>query len=143
MSVNNDEEIVKAANELRKQTGAKYVLATRGKDGMTLVDENNFYHIRGVSKEVYDVSGAGDTVISYLAVGLANNFEIGDVARLANIASSIEVSKMGTYAVSIEEVREHIEKENGVSYYNKLPSVEELTEIFTKRKRKRQENSIY
>ena len=136
MSVNNDEEIVKAANELRKQTGAKYVLATRGKDGMTLVDENNFYHIRGVSKEVYDVSGAGDTVISYLAVGLANNFEIGDVARLANIASSIEVSKMGTYAVSIEEIREHIEKENGVSYYNKLPSVEKLTEILQKEREK-------
>ena len=129
MSVNNDEEVVKAANELRLQTGAEYVLATRGKDGMTLVDGKSFQHIRGVSKEVYDVSGAGDTVISYLAVGLANDFEIGDTARLANIASSIEVSKMGTYAVSIEEIKEHINKENDVSYDNKLPSVDELAKI--------------
>ena len=129
MSVNNDEEVVNAANELRAQTGAKYVLATRGKDGMTLVDGKSFQHIRGVSKEVYDVSGAGDTVISYLAVGLANDFEIGDTARLANIASSIEVSKMGTYAVSIEEIKEHINKENDVSYDNKLPSVDELAKI--------------
>lgn len=129
MSINNDEEVVNAANELRKQTGAKYVLATRGKDGMTLVDENGFQHIRCVSKEVYDVSGAGDTVISYLAVGLANNFEIEDVARLANIASGIEVSKMGTYAVSIEEIKEYIDKENGVSYNNKLPSLDELVKI--------------
>ena len=129
MSVNNDEEVVKAANELRLQTGAEYVLATRGKDGMTLVDGKSFQHIRGVSKEVYDVSGAGDTVISYLAVGLANDFEIGDTARLANIASSIEVSKMGTYAVSIDEIKEHINKENDVSYDNKLPSVDELAKI--------------
>lgn len=129
MSVNNDEEVVNAANELRAQTGAKYVFATRGKDGMTLVDGKSFQHIRGVSKEVYDVSGAGDTVISYLAVGLANDFEIGDTARLANIASSIEVSKMGTYAVSIEEIKEHINKENDVSYDNKLPSVDELAKI--------------
>src|SRR5699024_6296211 len=107
MSVNNDEEIVKAAQELRKQTNAKYVLATRGKEGMTLVGEDSFQHIRGVSKEVYDVSGAGDTVISYLAVGLANNFDITDTARLSNIASSIEVSKMGTYAVSVEEIKQH------------------------------------
>lgn len=137
MPVNNDEEIVKAANELRTQTGAKYVLATRSKDGMTLVDENgNFQHIRGVSKEVYDVSGAGDTVISYLAVGLANNFEIGDTARLANIASSIEVSKMGTYAVSIEEIKEHLNKENDVSYEHKLPSVEELAKILREEREK-------
>ena len=129
MSVNNDEEIVKAANELRTQTGAKYVLATRSKDGMTLVDGKSFKHIRGVSKEVYDVSGAGDTVISYLAVGLANNFAINDTARLANIASSIEVSKMGTYAVSIEEIKEHINKENDVVYDEKLPSVDELVKI--------------
>ena len=136
MSVNNDEEVVKAANELRLQTGAEYVLATRGKDGMTLVDGKSFQHIRGVSKEVYDVSGAGDTVISYLAVGLANDFEIGDTARLANIASSIEVSKMGTYAVSIDEIKEHINKENDVSYDNKLPSVDELAKILQAEKEK-------
>ena len=108
---------------------AKYVLATRGKEGMTLIGENNFQHIRGVSKEVYDVSGAGDTVISYLAVGLANNFDIVDTARLSNIASSIEVSKMGTYAVSIEEIKEHISKENEVSYDNKMVEVDELVKI--------------
>lgn len=136
MSVNNDEEIVKAANELRSQTGAKYVLATRSKDGMTLVDEKGFQHIRGVSKEVYDVSGAGDTSISYLAVGLANGFEIGDTARLANVAASIEVSKMGTYAVSIEEIQEHISKENDVVYENKLPSVDELVKILQKEREK-------
>lgn len=137
MPVNNDEEIVKAANELRTQTGAKYVLATRSKDGMTLVDSNGDYqHIRGVSKEVYDVSGAGDTVISYLAVGLANNFEIGDTARLANIASSIEVSKMGTYAVSIEEIKEHINRENDVLHDEKLPSVEDLAKILEKEREK-------
>lgn len=136
MSVNNDEEIAKAAIELRNQTGAKYVLATRGKDGMTLVDGNNVHHIRGVSREVYDVSGAGDTAISYLAIGLANNFAIEDTVVLSNAAGAVEVSKMGTYAVSIEEIKEFISKENDISYENKILEVDELVEILKEERKK-------
>ena len=136
MEVGNDEEVILAANELRSQTGAKYVLATRGKDGMTLVDGKSFLHIGVVSQEVYDVSGAGDTVISYLAVGLANNFEIENAVRIANIASNIEVSKIGTYAVSIDEIKEFINKENDVSYDRKMPSVDELAIILQAERQK-------
>ena len=136
MSVNNDEEIAKAATELRNQTGAKYVLATRGKDGMTLVDGNNVHHIRGVSREVYDVSGAGDTAISYLAIGLANNFAIEDTVVLSNAAGAVEVSKMGTYAVSIEEIKEFISKENDISYENKILKADELAEILKEERKK-------
>ena len=136
MEVGNDEEVILAANELRSQTGAKYVLATRGKDGMTLVDGKSFLHIGVVSQEVYDVSGAGDTVISYLAVGLANNFEIENAVRIANIASNIEVSKIGTYAVSIDEIKEFVNKENDVSYDKKMPSVDELAKILQAERQK-------
>lgn len=136
MSVENDDEIAKAATELRNQTGAKYVLATRGKDGMTLVDGKQVYHVRGVSREVYDVSGAGDTVISYLAVGLANNFEIEDTIVLGNAAGAVEVSKMGTYAVSIDEIREFISKENDIAFEKKLPEVDELVKILGEERKK-------
>lgn len=136
MSVENDEEIAKAATELRNQTGAKYVLATRGKDGMTLVDGDNVHHIRGVSREVYDVSGAGDTAISYLAVGLANNFKIEDTVILSNAAGAVEVSKMGTYAVSIEEIRDFISKENDITYGKKIMNVDELVKVLEEEKKK-------
>ena len=136
MSVENDDEIAQAATELKNQTGAKYVLATRGKDGMTLVDGKEVYHIRGVSREVYDVSGAGDTAISYLAVGLANNFQIEDTIVLANAAGAVEVSKMGTYAVSIEEIRDFISKENDITFEKKLPTVDELVKILNEERKK-------
>lgn len=136
MSVENDDEIAQAATELRNQTGAKYVLATRGKDGMTLVDGKEVHHIRGVSREVYDVSGAGDTAISYLAVGLANNFQIEDTIVLANAAGAVEVSKMGTYAVSIEEIRDFISKENDITFEKKLPTVDELVKILNEERKK-------
>lgn len=136
MSVENDDEIAQAATELRNQTGAKYVLATRGKDGMTLVDGKEVHHIRGVSREVYDVSGAGDTAISYLAVGLANNFQIEDTIVLANAAGAVEVSKMGTYAVSIEEIRDFISKENDITFEKKLPIVDELVKILDEERKK-------
>ena len=136
MSVENDDEIAQAATELKNQTGAKYVLATRGKDGMTLVDGKEVHHIRGVSREVYDVSGAGDTAISYLAVGLANNFQIEDTIVLANAAGAVEVSKMGTYAVSIEEIRDFISKENDITFEKKLPTVDELVKILNEERKK-------
>lgn len=136
MSVENDVEIAKAATELRNQTGAKYVLATRGKDGMTLVDGSNVHHIRGVSREVYDVSGAGDTAISYLAVGLANDFKIEDTVVLSNAAGAVEVSKMGTYAVSIEEIRDFISKENDITYGKKIMNVDELVKVLDEERKK-------
>ncbi len=134
MSVNSDEEIVKAATELKNQTGAKYVLATRGKDGMTLVSDNEFKHVKSASKEVYDVSGAGDTVISYLAVCLVNDLNIEDAVKISNMAAGVEVSKMGTYAVSIEEIKKYINEENDVKFEEKMPNLENLLKILKEKK---------
>lgn len=140
MPVTTDEEIVLACNELMKNTSCKYVLATRGKDGMTLVSENNVKHFKCLSREVYDVTGAGDTVISYLAVGLSNNIELNNVIQIANYAAGVGVSKMGTYAVTIDEIKKYIKDENDTDYDEKVVTVEELVE---KLKEKRDKTIVF
>lgn len=136
MKVDTEEEVLQAAKTLLNQTNCKYVLATRGKDGMTLVGKNVKKHIKCLSREVYDVTGAGDTVISYLAVGLSNNIDILDTIQIANYAAGIGVSKMGTYAVKIEEIKKYINNENSVEYENKIVSANDINKIIKDRKNK-------
>lgn len=137
MPVNTDEEIIKAAQTLLKNTDSQYVLTTRGKDGMTLVSKDEYKHIKCMSREVYDVTGAGDTVISYLAVGLLNNIDLIDSIQIANYAAGVEVSKMGTYAVTIEEIKEYIEDDNNVLFENKILTSKQLSDILKKRQNKK------
>lgn len=83
----------------------KNILVTRSKDGMTLIDaQGQTHHIPAAAKEVYDVTGAGDTVVAVLALGMAAGLALPDVARLANKAAGIVVGKMGAATVSREEL---------------------------------------
>ncbi|MEN9722356.1 MAG: hypothetical protein RJB38_342 [Pseudomonadota bacterium] len=97
-----------AGLQILKKTRAPRLIITRGKDGMAIFEKGK----RGVrliptyAREVYDVSGAGDTVISVLALALGSGASIEDAARLANLAAAIEVGKRGTATVSLKELRE-------------------------------------
>jgi D-beta-D-heptose 7-phosphate kinase/D-beta-D-heptose 1-phosphate adenosyltransferase len=137
MPVDTEKQIVKAAQTLLENTNCKYVLATRGKDGMTLVSKDEYKHIECMSRDVYDVTGAGDTVISYLSTCLANNIELIDSIQIANYAAGVGVSKMGTYAVTIEEIKEYIEKDNNISYENKVVTAKQLSKILKEKKNKK------
>lgn len=137
MPVDSDEEIVTAAQTLLNNTNSEYVLVTRGKDGMTLVSKDDYKHIKCMSREVYDVTGAGDTVISYLAVGLLNDINLIDSIQIANYAAGVGVSKMGTYAVTIEEIKEYIEDDNNVLFENKIVTAKQLQEILKEKQGKK------
>ena len=89
-------EIVIAAAALRERHGFGAVLVTRAEDGMTLLAPELTLHLPAEAPEVYDVSGAGDTVAATLACGLAAGLELPAAARLANIAAGIVVGKVGT-----------------------------------------------
>jgi D-beta-D-heptose 7-phosphate kinase / D-beta-D-heptose 1-phosphate adenosyltransferase len=89
-------EIVAAAAALRERHGFGAVLVTRAEDGMTLLAPGVTLHLPAEAPEVYDVSGAGDTVAATLACGLAAGLELPIAARLANIAAGIVVGKIGT-----------------------------------------------
>jgi D-beta-D-heptose 7-phosphate kinase/D-beta-D-heptose 1-phosphate adenosyltransferase len=96
MPVDTEAAIVAAALHLRQAHGFGAVLVTRAEDGMTVVDARGVHHFPAEAREVYDVSGAGDTVVATLGAGLAAGLDLRVAARLANIAAGIVVGKVGT-----------------------------------------------
>lgn len=107
----NKSEIVEAGLEILKSLELKYILITLGADGMCLIN-NNLEHkfISATAREVFDVSGAGDTVISCLAIiyALSNNFELS--SHIANCAAGIVVGKIGSQPILLEEIEQIINK---------------------------------
>lgn len=105
MNAQTDSEIIQAAEFLRTKGSHKYVLATCGPRGMVLAGENESYFIKSVAQEVFDVTGAGDTTIAYLAACMANGFDMHMCVDIANTAAGIQVSKVGTSLVYWREIR--------------------------------------
>lgn len=106
MPVGTNEEIVEASRHLLYSANCEYVLTTCGARGMILVGNDTTYHLDTEGKTVYDVTGAGDTVIAYLASRLAHGDNIERAMEVANYAAGIQVGKVGTASVYIQEVRE-------------------------------------
>lgn len=102
------QQIIDEGKNLQKRLNLDNLLITRSEEGMTLFSSENIHHIHTVAKEVYDVSGAGDTVIAAMTLGLSAGLEPKFAAELANIAAGIVVAKIGTASVSIEELKEAI-----------------------------------
>ena len=90
-----DEEIIKVSRELRGLCSCEYVLTTCGARGMILVGEKEHYIVDAYGKEVFDVTGAGDTTIAYLAACLANKMDIKKAVEIANYAAGLQVAKVG------------------------------------------------
>lgn len=102
-----DETAVAAGRKLLDGTGIANVLITRGAAGMTLIqqDETSPLHLAAQAREVFDVSGAGDTVVATIAAALAKGRPLRQAARLANAAAGVVVGKIGTAVVHPEELR--------------------------------------
>lgn len=96
LSVDTEAGIVAAAQVLLQRHCFGAVLVTRAEDGMSLITNEEIRHYPGEAKEVFDVSGAGDTVVATLAAALAVDVPLFEAARLANIAGGIVVGKVGT-----------------------------------------------
>lgn len=83
------------------------ILITEGKEGMSLFEGyDKMIHIPTVAKEIFDVSGAGDTVVATISLGVASGMDLEAAVRLANFAAGIVVGKMGTATIKIEELSE-------------------------------------
>ncbi len=96
---------VRGGAELRRKLGARAALITRHERGMALFTGAGASFISVRAKEVFDVTGAGDTVIAVMGLGLAAGGRLADCVHLANIAAGIEVGKLGCALVSQEEIR--------------------------------------
>ena len=101
----SDETLSSAARSIRKRLACDAVLITRGEHGMMLLEgENDPVFVKTAAREVFDVTGAGDTVIATLAVALAGGASMTEAAVLANHAAGIVVGKLGTATADAKEI---------------------------------------
>ncbi len=111
MPMDDETSLMAAARQIRDDIGCKTVLITRGEAGMALLEENDqLVTIPTMAKEVFDVTGAGDTVAATLSVALASGCSMREAAVLANYAAGVVVGKVGTACLSAQELTEAIQK---------------------------------
>ena len=101
----DEADLTAKAQALREQLKLEALLLTRSEEGMSLFTAGGVEHVKADAREVYDVSGAGDTVIATMAVALAAKWPAGQAMKLANKAGGIVVGKLGTATVSLEELQ--------------------------------------
>ncbi len=105
MKADGDSGVIEAAQHLIESCGVETILVTRGPQGMTLISGDGLHaHLAANAIEVYDVSGAGDTVAATMAASLGIGMAQADAARIANIAAGIVVAKTGTAVATIDEI---------------------------------------
>lgn len=107
---NADSEVESAAEKIIAKFNLQGLVVTRSAAGLTVIDGKNISHIKAKAQEVFDVSGAGDTVISVFTLALSGGLDSEQAAYLANLAAGIVVAKVGTYAVSREELFERLKE---------------------------------
>jgi D-beta-D-heptose 7-phosphate kinase/D-beta-D-heptose 1-phosphate adenosyltransferase len=126
MPVGSSAEQEAAARTLIRRTLAKYILVTRGHAGMLLVPHDRpCAEFAAVARDVYDVSGAGDTVAAVLSAALGSNVGIEQAVELANIAAGIVVGKVGTAVVDRSEIAHEIEHASAVAASGKIVRLSE------------------
>ena len=100
----SEAELHERAHALRHELGIDGLLLTRSEEGMSLFDAQGDFHVKAAAREVFDVTGAGDTVIATLAAMLACGLGLRDAVPIANRAGGIVVGKFGTASVTYEEL---------------------------------------
>lgn len=104
----DDAELARKAEGLRRELDLDALLVTRSEEGMTLYRSGEALHEPALAREVYDVSGAGDTVIATLGTMLAVGADYAQAVHVANVAAGIVVGKLGTAVVGREELAAHL-----------------------------------
>jgi rfaE bifunctional protein kinase chain/domain len=104
----DEAELVSKTQNLRNQLNIHSLLLTRSEEGMTLFTDDTVMNVPAMAREVFDVSGAGDTVIATVAAMLAEGKDLNEAIRIANRAGGIVVGKLGTATVTRDELFEKI-----------------------------------
>jgi D-beta-D-heptose 7-phosphate kinase/D-beta-D-heptose 1-phosphate adenosyltransferase len=126
--------LAQAATVIMGATGVKYLLITRSEEGMSLfLSGGEMVHIPTIAREVFDVSGAGDTVLATLAVSIASGLSMTESAKLANVAAGIAVGKLGTSIVTPQEIIDTVSLTHKDSHA-KIKSLEVLVALIVAEK---------
>jgi D-beta-D-heptose 7-phosphate kinase / D-beta-D-heptose 1-phosphate adenosyltransferase len=135
ISIEDDESLEKAIKKLKSQVGLDVSLITLSEEGIA-VYENSLNIYPTVSREVFDVTGAGDTIIAALGFALAGNLDINESVRIANIAAGIVVGKVGSATTSVDEIIEYESSIKSLSSNIKIKNLQEISIIAEKLKSK-------
>ncbi|EDN69778.1 Bifunctional protein hldE [Beggiatoa sp. PS] len=112
-------QLVEKGQALREHLNVEALLITRSQEGMTLLRQgHSALHLPAHAREVYDVTGAGDTVIGVLAAGLAAGQDWVSAATLANLAAGLSVAKLGAATVTVAELEQALSKQHSKGVYN-------------------------
>lgn len=101
---NIDTDIVDAGKRVREKYKLKYLVVTRSEKGITIISGSDVAHFPTQAQEVFDVSGAGDTVVATMSCAIAAGYDVEDAVRTANYAAGVVVSKMGTVPITAAEL---------------------------------------
>ncbi len=136
-------EIVSKAKQLCLELNLGGLLVTRGEKGMSYIDakNNTDFHLPARSHEVFDVTGAGDTVIATLAAALASSHTIEQAVYYANVAAGLVIEKIGTASVTPEELNSVIDESNNIAPKGSVLSEAQLKDA-VKAARARQEKIV-
>ena len=111
---NSEEELVRKGQQMVCDLALEALLITRGEHGMTLIRQDaQEQHFPARARDVYDVTGAGDTVISVVAAALGAGLPLAESVALANIAAGLVVARLGTVAISGPELRREVQRDGG------------------------------
>ncbi|MEO6499705.1 MAG: PfkB family carbohydrate kinase, partial [Mucilaginibacter sp.] len=110
-SIGTLEDVIKATKVIFGQTGAEYIVVTLSEEGMAVLSELDYKLLPVKATSVFDVTGAGDTVLATIAYFLASGFEIIEACELANHAAAIVIKEIGSAVTTIDQIKEHITKE--------------------------------
>jgi D-beta-D-heptose 7-phosphate kinase/D-beta-D-heptose 1-phosphate adenosyltransferase len=136
IAITDTASLAEAAEVIMAATGLKHLLITRSEEGMSLFSQSGeVVHIPTVAREVFDVSGAGDTVLATLAVGIASGFSMAEAAHLANVAAGIAVGKLGTSIVTPQEIIDTVSLAHKDSHV-KIKSLDVLTALIAAEKQR-------
>ena len=132
LAADTTDEIITAAAKLARQSGIEAVLATRSADGMTLVrNADNHSHYPAEAKEVFDVSGAGDTVVACITTAVAAGISIEQAVALANVAAGIVVGKLGTAVAYADDLIDSLHQQERATGEAKVCSLREAGDILS------------
>ena len=127
VSMNDNQALLAAAKQLKKSLSLDFLAVTRGEEGITLLEQDGDHHIAATAKQVFDVSGAGDTVIATLAAGLIHGLSAQEALSLANTAAGIVVGKVGTVPIQLDELLHELTSKNANEQADKICDLKNLS----------------
>ena len=133
IAINEDESLQKVGTLLKESLRLDYAIITLSEDGMAIFGEN-FLKMPTVAREVYDVTGAGDTVLAALGYAYASGQSIQEAASFANKAAAVVVGKLGSATVTLDEIEVYEHSLRSATAESKLKSIEEITRLLQTKK---------